>query len=82
MHWEEDFRGISDECCLLLRREHQVAVALLYMDECGEDVAADAEVGCANVRAFLCAFKRESDAAKVGCAHFVAAWLFMVSPAI
>ena len=46
---EEDFGEILDEKLLLLRREHEVAVAFLDMGQCGEDVATDAEIGCAEV---------------------------------
>ena len=72
VHGEEDFWRVRDECRLLLRCKHQVAVALLRVGESGEDAAADTEVGCAHVRAFFCAFKPESDAAKVGWGHFAA----------
>ena len=66
---QENIWQLSDEVRLKLRREHQVAVALGLRGERGEDVDSNAEVGRTHVRAFLCPFEAESDAAEIGCSH-------------
>ena len=62
---EKNVREILDERLLLLRVEHEVAVALFHVSERGEDVAADAEVGGTEVGAFFGVGERLCDAAEV-----------------
>jgi len=66
---KEDFGQLADEFFLHRRREHQVAIALLFGGECGEDPASDTKVSGAHVRTFLCAFEAERDTAEIGCIH-------------
>jgi len=64
-HREKDFREVLDEKLLLLGIEHEVAVALLDVRECGKDAAGDAEVGGTEVRTLLGTGKTEGDAGEV-----------------
>ena len=66
---EKDVGEVGDEELLLLRSEHEVAVALGLRGEGGEDSAADAEVGVAHVGAFFSARKSEGESAKVVGSH-------------
>jgi len=50
---------------LLLRREHQVTVALVLGGERGEDPAGYAEIGRAHMRAFLHRFEAQSNPAEI-----------------
>ena len=62
---QEQFGLLGDEFRLLLGREHQVSITLLYGGKRGEDAAADAEIDCAEVRTFLGAFEAERDAVEI-----------------
>ena len=53
----ENVGQFLDECRLLLRRQHQVAVALGYRRERRKNSAANPEVGVAHVRAFFRTFE-------------------------
>src|SRR5579862_2049109 len=66
---KENGREFFDKSCLLFRCELQVAVALFGGRKCGKNVAANAEVGLAHVRAFLSALKTQCDAAEVVWGH-------------
>jgi len=66
---QEDVRQFADKVGLLLRGEHQVAVAFVLRCEGGEDAASHAEVGGSHVRAFFCALEAQSNAAEVGSIH-------------
>ena len=66
---EKNSREILDEELLLLRIEHEVAVALLDVRESGKDVAADAEVGGAEVGALFGAREGERDTGEVFGGH-------------
>lgn len=66
---QEQFGLFSDELGLLLRREHQVSVALLHSGKRREDAAAYAEIDRAEVRAFLGPFEAERDAAEILDCH-------------
>ena len=66
---EEYVGGFGDKQLLLLRREHQVAIALLRVGEGREDFAADAEIDGAHVRAFLYTFQAQGDFAEIGGSH-------------
>src|ERR1035438_2433968 len=64
-HRDEDLRLLSHKGCLLLRVQHQVAVAFGFGSESGKDAAADAEVRCAHVCALFGALKAQGNAAKI-----------------
>lgn len=66
---QENFGKILDEELLLLGIEHEVAVAFFDVGKRGEDVAADAEVGGAEVGALLGVRETQSDAAEVSGIH-------------
>ena len=66
---EEEFGLVFQEGLLKIRREHEVAVALLLRGEGGKDVAANAEVGRAHVGGLLGVGEGEGDAAEVGGGH-------------
>jgi hypothetical protein len=66
----EEERGlVGDEGLLEFRREHEVAVALADGGESGEDVTADAEVGCTHVGGLFGPGEREGDTAEVSSGH-------------
>src|SRR5437667_6988528 len=60
---------LLDEVRLLLRREHQVAIALFLRGERREYPAPDAEVGRPHVRALFGAFQTQRNPAKICCIH-------------
>jgi len=66
---KKHFGEILDEEPLLLGIEHEVAVAFFDVGKRGEDVAADAEVGGAEVGALLGVRETQSDAAEVSGIH-------------
>jgi len=66
---EKDFGEILDEELLLLGIEHQVAVALFDVCQCGKDAAADTEIGGTKVRALFSTGKTEGDAGEVFGGH-------------
>jgi hypothetical protein len=68
MNGQENFRQLPDKVCLLLRREHQVAVALFLRGKRGENPASHTEVGCPHVRALLYSFEAQSNLAEI--CHF------------
>src|SRR5713226_1833761 len=65
----ENLRLFRNELRLLLRREHQVAVALFLRGERSEDPAPDTEVGRSHMRAFFRAFQAPCNPAKICCIH-------------
>ncbi len=68
-HRKEDVRQLGDELGLDFLCQHQVAVAVLLRGEGGKDPAADAEIGCTEVGAFLHAGQTKCQTAKVGRRH-------------
>src|SRR5262249_32925241 len=52
-HWEKDVRHLLDKHCLLLRRQHEVAVTELLGSQGGEYPAADTEIRRAHMRLLL-----------------------------
>ncbi len=66
---DEDFGQFFDEGGLLLWGDHDVAVALFYGGQGGENSIADAEVGVAHVGGFFGALEAEGDAAEVVDVH-------------
>ena len=66
---EENFGEILDEELLLLGIEHEVGVTLFDVGKGGEDVAADAEVGGAEVGALFGSGEAEGDTGEVVRSH-------------
>src|SRR6185503_16496876 len=60
---------LLDEVRLLLRREHEIPVALLLRGERSEYPAAHTEVGRPHVRALFGTFQAESNPAKIRWSH-------------
>lgn len=60
---------VGNEGGLLFGREHEIAVALRHMRQGREDVAADAEIRRAHMRACSDAGQGESDTAEVVSSH-------------
>jgi hypothetical protein len=46
---QKNFRGLGHEFSLPFRREHEVAIAFALMSQCGEDAAANSEIGGAHM---------------------------------
>ena len=67
--WQEHLRQFLDECGLLLRREHQIAVALDLEGERGEYSPVYAEIDRAHVGAFHGPFQAQCDPAKICGVH-------------
>ena len=65
VHRQKNLRQISNEFRLLLRREHQIAVALFFGSQRSEDPASNTEVGRSHMRTFFDAFKAESNLAEI-----------------
>jgi len=63
--WQKDLRQLLDKFLLQFRRKHQVAVALFFGRQRGENPASHAEVSRTHVRAFVCAFEAQSKPAKI-----------------
>ena len=72
--WGKDFRGVLDHAGLLISREQEDSVALMFECEGGEDFAGDAEIGVAEMGAFGGFGERECDAAKGGWFHVRLVW--------
>lgn len=66
---QEELGQLRDESRLLLRREHEVSVALALRGKRGEDSAAHAEIGRAPVGTLFSAFEAEGDSSKVFDIH-------------
>src|SRR6185437_2562202 len=64
-NWHKHFRLLFHKRRLLLRCQHQIAVALILRGKGGEDFSANTEIGSAHMRPFFCAFKAQCNAAKV-----------------
>ena len=68
---QEDIGSLGNELRLLLGRQHQVAIALLYRCERGKNAAAHAEVHRSHVRAFLGALKAQRQPFEILRGHWV-----------
>jgi hypothetical protein len=66
---QENFWQFLNKCGLLLRREHQVTVALTLGGERGKDSAANPEVRRPHVGTLFRAFEAKSDPAKISSVH-------------
>ena len=67
--WDEDIRHFGNKIRLLLRSQHEVAVAVFLSGERGEDPATHTKIRRAHMRAFLSAFQAECDASKIRHSH-------------
>jgi len=63
-------RPLRDEIRLLFRCEHQVAIALFFGSQSGENSAAHAKVGRSHVRSFLRTGQAQRNPSKIGRLHY------------
>lgn len=66
---QEQLRSFFDECSLLFRREHQIAVPLALRRQRGENPAAYSKVRRAHVGALFGAFQVQRDPSKIVRIH-------------
>jgi len=74
---QEHLRQLRHERSLLLRREHQVPVALLFVRQRGKNPSSDAKVNCTHMRALFRAFHPERNSPKIlGIHAHLPCWRF------
>ena len=67
---EGEAGGFFDKGCLLLGREHQVAIPLLHRGQRGEYSAPDAEVDGPHVGTLFCTFQKQCQPSKILSIHW------------
>ena len=68
-HGQKYFGCLRDEGGLLLRREHEVAIALLLVRQGRENVTTDTEIGGAHVGALFRTWQTEGEPSEIVYFH-------------